>query len=373
LATAALGLPVVHAGCNQKEPSLSPSGIPGHQKRPPRAAKEKAPVDPASFEPAYLKLHRSGELKRRGEALWKRMRPCKLCPRTCGVDRLDGKAGFCQATSQLVISSCQRHFGEEPPLVGEGGSGTIFFTHCGLRCVFCINYQISVEGEGAPRSIEDLAQMMLELQEAGCHNVNVVTPTHYSAHIVLALDMAAAKGLRLPLVYNTCGWERLEILRKLDGIVDIYLPDFKYASGEMAVTYSTCAPNDVRYSRAEVRERYSPTETYPEITKTALLEMHRQVGVGKPARDGLMYRGLMIRHLVMPNEVSGTKEVVQWIAENLPKDTYLNLMSQYTPMYKALEYPAIARGITLEEYGEAVKTALEAGLTNLEIQGYRFL
>ena len=215
--------------------------------------------------------------------------------------------------------------------------------------------------------------MMLTLQEAGCHNINVVTPTHYSAHILLALDMAAAKGLRLPFVYNTCGWERLEILKKLDGIVDIYLPDFKYASGEMAVKYSTCVPPDIRYSRSEARERYSPTETYPEITKMALIEMHRQVGVAKPASDGLMYRGLMIRHLVMPNGISGTKDVIEWIAANLPKDTYLNIMSQYTPIYKALEYPAIARGITGEEFIEAVRAAMEAGLTNLEIQGYRFL
>jgi putative pyruvate formate lyase activating enzyme len=301
------------------------------------------------------------------------MRPCKLCPRECGVDRLDGKAGFCQATSQLVISSCGPHFGEEPPLVGAGGSGTVFFTHCGLRCVFCINYEISMEGQGTPASIQDLAQMMLTLQEAGCHNINIVTPTHYSAHVLLGLDRAAAKGLRLPLVYNTCGWERLDILKKLDGIVDIYLPDFKYACGEMAVKYSTCVPSDSRYSRSAVRERYSPTESYPEITKQALLEMHRQVGVAKPASNGLVYRGLMIRHLVMPNGVSGTKKVVHWIAANLPKDTYLNIMSQYTPMYRALEYPTIARRVTREEYVEATEAAKNAGLTNLEIQGYRYL
>jgi putative pyruvate formate lyase activating enzyme len=301
------------------------------------------------------------------------MRPCNLCERTCGVDRLDGKAGFCQATAQLVLSSCQRHFGEEEPLVGDGGSGTIFFTHCGLRCVFCINHEISLEGEGARASIEDLAALMLTLQDWGCHNVNVVTPTHYAPHIVLALDLAAARGLRLPLVWNTCGWERLDVLELLDGIVDIYLPDFKYALGEMAVKYSTCVPPDARYSRSKERERYSPTDRYPELTKGALLEMHRQVGVAKPAADGLMYRGLMIRHLVMPNDVSGTKEVIQWIAENLPKETYLNLMSQYSPRYKALEYPAIARPITREEYSEAVSTAVEAGLTNLEIQGYRYL
>jgi putative pyruvate formate lyase activating enzyme len=215
--------------------------------------------------------------------------------------------------------------------------------------------------------------MMLILQDAGCHNINVVTPTHYSPHILLALDMAAGEGLRIPLVYNTCGWERLEILKMLDGIVDIYLPDFKYASGEMAVTYSTCVPHDAKFSRSEVRERYAPTETYPDVTKRALLEMHRQVGVAHPASDGLVYRGLMIRHLVMPNRVGGTKQVIEWIAAHLPKNTYLNIMSQYTPMFRAYEYPAIARSITREEYSEAVCAAEEAGLTNLEIQSPWYL
>jgi putative pyruvate formate lyase activating enzyme len=370
---AGLGFTVIRGGCKKKE-TLSPqSGNRSRQNKTHLAPELTATIDPTSFEPGYFKLHRSGELRRRGEELWKLMRPCKLCYRTCGVDRLDGKAGFCQATSQLMISSFQRHFGEEKPLVGKGGSGTIFFTHCGLRCVFCINHEISLEGQGTPTSIRDLVQMMLILQKWGCHNINVVTPTHYSAHIVLALDRAAAKGLKLPLVYNTCGWERLEILKKLDGIVDIYLPDFKYASGDMAVKYSTCAPPDIKYAHSEVGKRYSSTEAYPELTKKALLEMHRQVGVAKPASNGLMYRGLMVRHLVMPSGVSGTKEIIGWIAKNLPKDTYINIMSQYTPMHKAYEYPSIARRITREEYNEAIRAAMEAGLTNVEIQGYRSL
>ncbi|MFC1737642.1 radical SAM protein [Planctomycetota bacterium] len=280
------------------------------------------------------------------------MKSCKLCPRMCGVNKLEGNKGFCRASSQLEISSYHPHFGEERPLVGKGGSGAIFLTNCSLRCVFCINWEISQGGQGKPRSIEDMAEMMLHLQKIGCHNINVVTPTHYSPHIVLAVDIAAGKGLRLPLVYNTCGWERLEILKKLDGIVDIYLPDFKYSDGKMAAKYSSAA------------------ETYPEITKAALLEMHRQVGVAKPAKDGLMYRGLMIRHLVMPNRVGGTKRIIEWIAQNLPEDTYLNIMSQYRPMHKAFDYPQIARRITREEYAEAVKWAKKAGLTNLDIQGY---
>lgn len=303
-----------------------------------------------NFEPSYLKLHRSGELKKRGEALWALMERCSLCPRYCATTRLAGSRGFCQASSDLEVASFHPHFGEEKPLVGKGGSGAIFFTHCALRCVFCINWDISHEGSGSKVSIENLAEMMLNLQKMGCHNINFVTPTHYSPHILLAVDQAAANGLKLPLVYNTCGWENLEVLRKLDGVMDIYLPDFKYADGKMASLYSAQA------------------FSYPEVTKQSLLEMHRQVGVAKPAKDGVVYRGLMIRHLVMPNNVGGTKEVISWIAGNLPKDTYLNIMSQYRPAYKAHLYPAISRRITSKEYREAVEWARKSGLTNLDLQ-----
>jgi putative pyruvate formate lyase activating enzyme len=304
------------------------------------------------YEPGYLKLHKSGELKERGEMLWKMMESCELCPRMCGVNKLAGEKGFCQANAQLEISSFHPHFGEEKPLVGSGGSGTIFLTNCGLRCVFCINWEVSQGGFGTERSIEDFSNMMLILQEVGCCNINFVTPTHYSPHIVLALDKAASKGLRLPSVYNTCGWERVSILEILDGIIDIYLPDFKYSDDEYAAKYSSGA------------------DTYVDVTQRALLEMHRQVGIAQPNTTGLISRGLMIRHLVMPNNVSGTKEVIDWIANNLPKNTYLNLMSQYRPMYKAHEYPAISRSITRKEYEEAIQWALAAGLTNLDIQGY---
>ncbi|MGD9403360.1 MAG: radical SAM protein, partial [bacterium] len=242
-------------------------------------------------------------------------------------------------------------FGEERPLVGKGGSGTVFFSNCGLRCVFCINWDISWEGRGKKRSLDDLAGMMIDLQERGCHNINIVTPTHYSPHVVLALDIAAGQGLRLPLVYNTCGWERVEILKMLDGVVDVYLPDYKYSEGHEAARYSSGAA------------------TYPELTQAALIEMNRQVGVAKPAGDGLMYRGLVIRHLVMPNDVGGTRGVIGWIASNLPGETYFNIMSQYRPCYRAGEYPDIARRLTREEYAEAVAWAREAGLTNLDVQG----
>ncbi len=336
------------SGCNRgQQPQYSPDTFDPERKR------AIADIDPY-FEPSYFKLYKSGELQKRGKELWDMMKSCQLCPRQCGANRIAKDEGFCQASSQLEVSAYHPHFGEEKPLVGKGGSGTIFLTNCGLRCVFCINWQISQGGEGEQRSIENLAEMMLHLQRTGCHNINLVTPTHYSPHIVLAMDFAAGKGLRLPLVYNTCGWERIDILRKLDGIVDVYLPDFKYADSTMSTKYSSGA------------------ETYPEITRAAILEMHRQVGVARPARDGLIYRGLMIRHLVMPNRVSGTKKVIEWIAENLPKDTYLNIMSQYTPVYKASEYPEISRRITRKEYDEAVRWAKEAGLTNLDIQGYPY-
>ena len=306
------------------------------------------------FQPGYLDLHTRGELKKRGQELWSLMESCELCPRICGVNKLKGERGFCQANADLEISSYHPHFGEEKPLVGKGGSGTIFLTNCGLRCVFCINWEISQGGEGSIRTIEEFADMMLALQKKGCPNINFVTPTHYSPHIILAVDKAVSKGLRIPLVDNTCGWERVEILKMLDGMIDIYLPDFKYSDNLNAAKYS------------------SEADTYVEDTQNALLEMHRQVGVARPAADGLMYRGLMIRHLVMPNNVSGTKKVIEWIAANLPKDTYVNLMSQYRPMYKAFDYPEISRRITREEYTVTIQWAKAAGLTNLDIQGYHF-
>lgn len=307
----------------------------------------------SGFEPAYLKLHQTGELKQRAEELWKIMEQCRLCPRQCGVNRLKGTKGFCQSPgATLVISAFHPHFGEERPLVGKGGSGTIFLTHCNLKCVFCQNWEISHLGRGTEASLEQFAEMMIRLQKIGCHNINLVTPTHYSPHILKALDIAAEKGLRLPIVYNTSGWERLEILKVIDGIVDIYLPDIKYWDSEMAAKYSSGAAS------------------YPEITREAIIEMNRQVGVAKPGKDGIMYRGLMIRHLVMPNNVAESEKVMEWIAENLPKDTYVNIMAQYNPHFKALDYPEISRRITREEYARVVKKAKELGLTNLDIQGY---
>ncbi len=325
-------------GSRNAEPDIRPAGRP------------RAGIDP-DFEPGYVSLHRSGELKRRGDELWARMARCRLCPRECGTARLAGAKGECGASADLRIASYHPHFGEERSLVGRGGSGTVFFSHCNLRCVFCINWPINHDGQGENHDIEELATMMLHLQDQGCHNINVVTPTHYAAHILRGLDRAAARGLRLPVVYNTSGWERADVLPLLDGVVDIYLPDFKYSDPAMAHRYSSGA------------------RSYPEVTSGALVEMQRQVGTARPAADGLMYRGLMIRHLVLPNDVSGTKGVVEWIAQHLPLDTYVNLMSQYRPAHRAREFPALARAITRREFELAVQWARQAGLTRLDIQG----
>jgi len=309
----------------------------------------------AKFIPSYIKLKNKGELKKRGEILWGMMKECNICPRKCKAKRLEGQNGFCHASSNLEISSAHPHFGEEKPLVGRGGSGTIFMTNCSLRCVFCINSEISHLGKGNKQSIDDMAKMMLHLQKSGCNNINFVTPTHYIPHIVLAVDKAVENGLNLPLVYNTCGWENFEVLKLLDGIIDIYLPDFKYSDNKMAAKYSADAFD------------------YPEITKKSFIEMNRQVGVAKPAANGLIKKGLMVRHLVMPNNVSGSKEVMSWISNNLPKDTYINIMSQYQPFYKAVDYPEISRRITSKEYLDVVNHAKKVGLTNLEIQGSNYL
>lgn len=309
-----------------------------------------------SFEPAYMQHHESGELKKRAEQLWAVMEKCQLCPRTCGVNRLKGAKGYCRAPgTELVVSGYHAHYGEERPLVGRGGSGTIFLSHCNLRCVFCQNWAISHHGRGSKTTVDTFARMMLQLQKDGCHNINIVTPTHYSAHLLKALDIAAAKGLRLPIVYNTCGWESLRILKMLDGIVDIYLPDFKYWDSNVSATYSSGAKN------------------YPEITRMAILEMQRQVGVASPDDDGLIKRGLMIRHLVMPNNAGGSEQIMDWVAEKLPKNTYVNIMAQYSPNHKAYDYPEISRRITDDEYKRVVERAKARGLTNLDIQGYRWL
>jgi len=315
-----------------------PTGITGEEKHAISGKK-----NPAESYPSYLKLFKSSELSERAKKLYSFYENCCLCPRDCRVDRLKGQTGKCEATAKLKISSAVPHFGEEAPLVGKRGSGTIFFSHCGLRCVYCQNYTISIEGEGIEISDERLAESMLKLQKWGCHNINLVTPTHYVPSIVNALQTAIPMGLRIPLVYNTGGYERLEVLQLLEDIVDIYLPDCKYMDSQQAGRYSDEAYN------------------YPYYVKIALKEMYRQVG-DLEMSGGVAVRGLILRHLILPRNIAGTDEFCKFVAENLSRTTYVNIMRQYRPEHKAREYPEIARRISRKEYQEALNWAKNHGL-----------
>jgi len=299
------------------------------------------------WRPAYLQFEEEGRFDERIDQAYAILEHCRLCPRRCGVNRLAGETGVCRTAERAVVFSAQPHFGEELPLVGDYGSGTIFFSNCNLRCVFCQNWPIAHEGRGDPLTIERLAEFMLRLQAFGCHNVNLVTPTHVMPQILAATRLAAQNGLRIPLVYNTGGYDALEAVRLLDGVVDIYLPDLKFMDGEQA-------------------ERYALAADYPETAQRAIEEMHRQVGVLQTDGHGIALRGVMVRHLVMPNRVAGTREFVRWVAERLSPDTYVNIMAQYRVEHRAFEHPDIARAITAEEYLEAMAWAEEAGLTNLD-------
>jgi putative pyruvate formate lyase activating enzyme len=296
--------------------------------------------------PAYLELHQTGELQQRAKAAERLLEPCRVCPRECLAQRGQGETGVCGVAENAMISSYGPHYGEERPLVGTGGSGTIFLAHCNLCCVFCQNYEISQEGEGQVVPVRRLAEMMLDLQRMGCHNINFVTPTHQVPQILRALPLAVEGGLQVPLVYNCGGYESLETLRILDGVFDIYMPDIKYGDSEAA-------------------KRYSNAENYPEVAKAALQEMHRQVGDLTLDRRGIARRGLLVRHLVLPNNLAGTGEVVRFLAE-LSEDTYVNIMAQYRPCYRAHEYPPLARRPTREELEGALQLARAAGLHRLD-------
>ncbi len=300
------------------------------------------------WRPAYQKLEEKGKLAQRIEQAYAIFEHCQLCPRKCGVNRKKGEKGFCRAPLKPVVFSAHAHFGEERSIVGDNGSGTIFFSNCDLRCVFCQNWPIAHEGRGKEIQDEDLADMMINLQKIGCHNINLVTPTHVMPNILNATRIAFYKGLRIPLFYNTSGYERLEILKVLDGIVDIYKPDMKYMDGDQAAKYSAGASD------------------YPGVAKKAIIEMNRQVGELKIDNRGIALGGLIIRHLVMPNRVAGTEKFVRWVAENLSKSTYVNIMAQYRVEYKAFDYPEISRGITAQEFLEAMDWAEKYGLTNLD-------
>lgn len=297
-------------------------------------------------ERGYVTLAESSELCRRVEAALDLLSPCRVCPRECRVDRLGGEVGACRIGRQAVVASYGPHFGEEAPLVGSRGSGTIFFSGCNLRCLFCQNYDISQSREGATVSPERLAGIMLDLQRQGCHNVNLVTPTHVMPQILEALVVAVAQGLRLPLVYNCGGYESREALQLLDGVVDIYMPDAKYDD-------------------AGVGERLSGVPDYPGVNQAALREMHRQVGDLVLDARGVAIRGLLVRHLVLPENLAGTAGIMAFLGE-LSRGTYVNVMAQYRPCYRAEEVSALTRRLTPDEYAAAAQAAREAGLSRLD-------
>ncbi|MDA8138379.1 MAG: radical SAM protein [Desulfobacteraceae bacterium] len=272
---------------------------------------------------------------------------CTLCPRQCAVDRSAGDTGFCQTGARAKVASYNAHFGEEAPLVGRYGSGTIFFSHCNLLCNFCQNYEISHLGEGREVTDRQLADLMLDLQAAGCHNINFVTPSHVVPQILAALLTAAGDGLRIPLVFNTGGYDTVETLKLLEGIVDIYMPDFKFWDSEMAE--KTCQAPD-----------------YPEVARAALLEMHRQVGDLFIDAYGLAQRGLLVRHLVMPKGMAGTRQAMRFIAANLSRNTYVNIMPQYRPCGRAHDIPELRGALTSTEFNQALKEANEEGITRLD-------
>lgn len=296
---------------------------------------------------AYLEAYRSGRLEaviRRGLRWMKR---CTLCPRFCKVDRLAGEKGYCRTGRQAMAASYGPHFGEEKPLVGRRGSGTIFFSQCNLYCIFCQNYEISHGGQGTPVSAKELAGIMVHLQQQGCHNINFVTPSHVIAQVLEALPPAVEMGLHVPLVYNCGGYERVSALKLLDGIVDIYMPDFKF--WDSAVAAAMCDAPD-----------------YPERVRKALREMHRQVGDLHLDASGVAERGLLVRHLVMPNRLSGTASIVKFIANDISRGTYLNIMDQYHPCGQAHGKPQLGRRITHQEFEEALDAAEQAGLRRLD-------
>ncbi len=292
------------------------------------------------------------ELQERIEKAYQLLENCRVCPRECGVNRLkNDKLGFCRSGLNPVVSSASPHHGEEPPLSGTRGSGTIFFANCNMRCLYCQNYPISQMGTGVERTPGELACQMTWLQEQGCHNLNLVTPTHFMPQILRALGIARERGFNLPIVYNTSGYESLEALRLLEGIVDIYMPDMRYADPSVALKYSI-APK------------------YPEINRAAVREMYRQVGNLQLDDKGIAKRGLIVRHLVLPNGLSGTEAIMKFLAEEISKDVYISLMSQYFPAFKAVDVKEINRRLTADEYEAAYQSMQKYGLENGWVQEF---
>lgn len=306
--------------------------------------------------PSYLNLYKSGELEERIEKAYRILSCCTLCPNLCKVSRLE-KNGICSSATRCrsgilpIISEACAHFGEEPPVTGVKGSGTIFFSNCTLKCKYCQNYQISQEGIGEEISEKELADKMLYLQKSGCHNINLVTPTHFVPQILKALSIAIEHGLNIPIVYNTSGYESLDTLKLLDCVIDIYLPDIKYSDDENSF-------------------KYSGTKNYVSNNRIAIKEMFRQVGVLNKDKRGIAVKGLIIRHLVLPERISGSFESLKFLVEEISRDVTISLMAQYHPCYKASEFPEINRKITYSEYREVINEAENLEFTNLPIAQY---
>jgi len=317
----------------------------------PSSAADAYVVSSSGFEPAYLNLCRSGELRRRAAEAVECLRHCLVCPRDCGVNRTAGKMATCHTGRYARVSSYFAHLGEENCLRGWRGSGTIFFSMCNLRCVFCQNFDISQAQSGSETSPERLAAMMLELQAEGCHNINFVTPEHVVPQVIEGLDIAAERGLRLPLVYNTSAYDSLHSLQLLEGVVDIYMPDFKFWDSASSL-------------------RYVKAKDYPEVVRRSIREMHRQTGVLKCDEWGLAKRGVLVRHLVMPGEIAGTESIMRFLAEEVSRDTYVNVMSQYHPAGRvsAAEFREINRRISTAEYDRALEAAHRAGLWRIDTE-----
>jgi len=305
------------------------------------------------FAPAYLSLYRSGELHKRAEALEVRLAHCDLCPRNCGINRLKGELGFCHSRALAVVASICAHHGEEPPLSGIKGSGTVFFGNCNMRCVYCQNHQISQDRRrlrGQEADCQALAQQLLYLQDVlGCHNINFVSPSHFVPQMVRAVLEAVPLGLKLPLVYNTGGYDSVDTLKLLDGIIDIYLPDIRYADSKVAKKYSH-APDYVEHARAAIKE------------------MYRQVGSLVVDDKGVAQRGMIIRHLILPEGLAGSEESLTWLKQELSPDVYLSIMAQYYPAHRASLFPAIARRITKPEYNKVIALLERLGMENGWIQ-----
>jgi putative pyruvate formate lyase activating enzyme len=306
-----------------------------------------------TFRAAYLNAVSNSLLSQKARAAREILSCCTLCPRECRVDRLAGNVGTCRTAEKAWVSSYNPHFGEEAPLVGDSGSGTIFFTHCNLLCLFCQNFEISHQGKGRAVTSEQLAEMMLTLQRSGCHNINFVSPSHVVPQILAALEIAVDSGLTIPLVYNSGGYDRVETLKLLDGIFDIYMPDFKFWDPDLAE--AACDARD-----------------YPQVAQNALREMHRQVGDLAVDENGIAYRGLLIRHLVLPGGRANTREVARFIAQELSTNSYVNIMSQYRPCGRAIELDGLSSTLSSKDYEEAVKAAIEEGITRLDNRRRRF-